>query len=94
MNDQDWLLEDRLGFFLGGFGDHPGSNCRVSLNDFLFQPLGADFIQGAGRNFGGGNAHFLGLRENFFVLEAKFLRNVVNTNGHKLFLLPPAGMEA
>ena len=45
MNDQDWLLDDRLGFFLGGFVDHPGSNRRVGLDDFLFKPFGADFIK-------------------------------------------------
>ena len=95
MNDDDRLLDGcGLGLFFRWSGGEPGGYRRVGLDDFLFQPLGADLIERAGGDLGGGNAHFLGLRENFFVLEAKFLRNVVNTNGHKLFLLPPAGMEA
>ena len=37
-------------------------------------------------------AQLLGPRENVFVLEAKFLRNVVNTDGHKSFSPTPTGM--
>ena len=72
----------------------PRGHRRIGPDDFILQPLRADFIERTGRNFGGGNAHFLGFRENFFALEAEFLRNVVNTNGHILFSLPPTGMRA
>ena len=44
-------------------------------------------------DLGGGNAQLLGLDEHFFALETKFLRNVVDTNGHNYFSLPPAEMN-
>jgi hypothetical protein len=94
VNDPDGLLYMcGLGLFLDGLGD-PGGNCRIGLDDFFLKPLGADFIKRTGRDLGGSNAHFLGLRENFFVLEAKFLCNVVYTNGHNFFQLPQTGMCA
>jgi hypothetical protein len=57
----------------------------------FLKPFGGDFIQGTGGNLGGGNAHLLGLGENFLVLEAELFRNVVYPNGHKL-LPSPTGM--
>jgi hypothetical protein len=63
----------------------------MGLDDLFFEPLGGDFIKRAGGDFGGGNAHRLGLRENFLVLEAELFRNVVYPNGHK-FLPSPTGM--
>jgi hypothetical protein len=48
----------------------------------VFEVLGRDLIEGAGGYTRGGNAQFLGLCQNFFVLEAKFFRNVVDANGH------------
>ena len=48
----------------------------------IFEILGGDFIERAGWDSGGGNAQRLGLGENFLVLQAKFLRDVVNPNGH------------
>ena len=69
-----------------------GGNIGTILEDFSLQPFGADFIQRARWHLGGGNAQLLGLCENFFVLQAKFLRYIVNTNGHKFFPLPLAGM--
>jgi hypothetical protein len=53
--------------------------------ELLFEVLGCDLIQRAGGHLCGGNTQGLGFGENFFVLQAQFLGNVVNTNGHKLF---------
>ena len=89
MDDDNFLLDDGLRFFLGRFGGEARGDFGVGLDDFFLKPFGADFIERAGRNLGGGNAQFLGLHEHFFALETKFLRNVVNTNGHKFFSLPP-----
>jgi hypothetical protein len=95
VNDNDVVFRRRrFGLFFDGLGRQTRGDRGVGLDDFLFKPFGGDFIEGTGRDLGGGNAHFLGLHENFFVLEAKFLRNVVNTNGHKFFRLPPTGMFA
>lgn len=94
MDDYDRFLGCRFWLFLNRFWRQAGGYLRVGLYDFFFEPLGSNFIERAGRDLGGSNAHLLGLRENFFVLEAKFLRNVVNTNGHKLSQLPPTGMCA
>jgi hypothetical protein len=86
MNNYDRLFGGyRFGLFLYGLGGQPGGDRRVGLDDFFLKPFGADFVKRTRRNLRGSNAHFLGFRENFFVLEAKFLRNVVNTNGHKFF---------
>ena len=63
-------------------GFRGGRDFGMVLEELAFEVLGGDLIQRAGRDLGGGNAQFLGLGENFFVLQAKFLRNVVNTNGH------------
>jgi hypothetical protein len=92
VDDYDWFFRRRLGFFFNGFGSQTGGYLRIAFDDLLFQPLGSNLIKRAGRNLGGGNAQFLGLYENFFVLETKFLCNVVNTNGHKLSHLPPTGL--
>jgi hypothetical protein len=54
----------------------------VQQDQLFFEVLGGDFIQRARRDASGNNAQLLGLGENFFVLQAEFLRNVVNTNGH------------
>jgi hypothetical protein len=95
MDDDDRFLDGSgLGLFLDRLGRQPGGYGRIGLDDFFFKPFGGDFIKRTGWNLGGSNAHFLGLHENFFVLEAKFLRNVVNTNGHIFFRLLPAGMCA
>ena len=50
-----------------------GGDFGTRFEDFLLQPLGADFIQRAGRDFGGGNAQRLGPGENVLVLQAEFL---------------------
>ena len=97
MNDDNLFLDGQgFGFFLDddgrGFGGETGGYLGGGLDDFLFKPFGADFIKRTRRNLGGSNAQFLGLRENLFVLQTKLLRNVVNTNGHIFFPLPPTGM--
>jgi hypothetical protein len=83
VNHEHGLDRGRLGlFFLQRFGE-AGGHGGGGPDDFLLEPLGANLVERAGRDLGGSNAQLLGLRENFFVLEAKFLRNIVNTNGHK-----------
>jgi hypothetical protein len=54
----------------------------MGLLEFIFEVLGGDLIQRAGRDLRGDNAQFLRLGQNFFVLQVEFLRNVVNANGH------------
>jgi hypothetical protein len=88
----DFLDGRGLGFDLGDLGGKAGGDGGVGLDDFFLKPFGADFIERAGRNFGGGNVQFLGLRDDFLALETEFFRNVVYTNGHKFFSLPPTGM--
>ena len=91
-DDYNFVLDRRgLGRFGRGFGREPGGGFGINFYQFPFEPLGGDFIQRAGRDSGGGNAHRLGLGENFLVLEAELFRNVVYPNGHK-FSLPPTGM--
>ena len=68
-----------------GLGREFGGGFGISFDQLFFEPFGADFIEGTRRNLGGGNAQLLGLCENLFVLQAKFLRNVVDTNGHNFF---------
>ena len=55
------------------------------LAKLFFEVFGGDFIQRTGGDSSGGNAQLFGLGEYFLVLQAKLLRNIVNTNGHKLF---------
>jgi hypothetical protein len=50
--------------------------------ELFLEIFGGDLIQRARRHASGSNAQLLGLGKNFFVLQAEFLRNVVNTNGH------------
>jgi hypothetical protein len=91
-DDLDFFLDGRgLGFYLGGLGGEAGGDGGVGLDDFFLKPFGADFIERAGWNLGGGNVQFLGLRDDFLALETESFRNVVYTNGHKFFSLPPAG---
>jgi hypothetical protein len=93
MDDYDFFFGVRgLRSPLSGLGGEASGECGTSLDDLLFQPFGTDFVERARGNLGGGNAQFLGLRENFFVLETKFLCDVVDTNGHNYFSLPPTGL--
>jgi hypothetical protein len=46
---------------------------RVLLDQFFLKKLSGDFIQRAGRNFGGRHAQLLGLGEDFLGKDAKFL---------------------
>jgi hypothetical protein len=55
---------------------------RMKEKKLFLEKFGGDLIQRARRDASGGNAQLLGLGKNFFVLQAEFLRNVVNTNGH------------
>jgi len=55
---------------------------RKNLPEFILEILGGDLVERAAGNLGGGNAHLLGFPENFFVLQAKFLCDIVNANGH------------
>jgi hypothetical protein len=41
--------------------------------EFVFEVLGGDLIQRAGRDLRGDNAQFLRLGQNFFVLQVEFL---------------------
>jgi len=85
MSYQDGLVRRYdLGFFLRGLGQ-PGGNRRVGLDDLLFQNFRTDLVNRAGGHLGGGNAQLLGLHEHFFALQTKFLRYIVNTNGHIYF---------
>jgi len=43
----------------------------IRENELLFEIFGGDFIQRTGRHPRGGNAQFLRLGKNFFVLQAK-----------------------
>jgi hypothetical protein len=66
-----------------------GQSCGalwIGQNQLLFEVLGSDFIQRTGRN-PGGNAQFLRLGEDFFVLQAEFFRYIVNTDGHNSLTL-------
>jgi len=54
-----------------------------------FEKLGGDLVQRTGGDARGHNAQFLGFRKDFLVLDSKFLRYVVNPNGHNLALPPP-----
>jgi hypothetical protein len=53
----------------------------VERGQLLFEELPGDFIQRAGRDFGG-NAQFLGLGKDLLAFDAKSLCDVVYTNGH------------
>jgi hypothetical protein len=62
--------------------------CRRSFKngsgglEVVFEILGGDLIQRAGRHLGSGNAQFFGLQKHIFALDSKLLRDLVNTNGH------------
>ena len=43
----------------------------MGQNELLFEIFSRDFVQRAGRYFRGSNAQFLGLGENFLVLQAE-----------------------
>src|SRR2546430_6992102 len=43
----------------------------------------SDFIERTRRDFGAGNAQFLGLGKDFLAFDSKFLRDVVNTKDRK-----------
>jgi len=93
VNNNNFFCDGRwLGNFLGWLGSEAGGDRRIGPDDLFLEPFGTDFVEGARGDFSGGNAQFLGLRENFFVLEAKLLCDVVDTNGHNYFSLPPTGM--
>jgi len=51
--------------------------------ELVFEVLSSDLIQRTGRYLGAGYAQLLGFGEHFFVLQAKFFRNIVDTDGHK-----------
>jgi hypothetical protein len=87
---------NRLGSNWLGRGRRRGRDCgdfRMLLANLFFEVFRGDFIQRTGRHLGCGNAQFLGLGKNLFVLQTQLLRNVVNTNGHK-FCKPPAYVGA
>jgi len=65
-----------------------GGEFGVIREQVIFEVLGGDLIERTGRDLGGGNAQRLGFGDNFLVLQAKFLRDVVNPNGH-IFLSSP-----
>ena len=65
-----------------------GSLGGLHAAELFFEKFSGDLVQRAGRDFGGGNAQFLGLREHILALEAESLGNIVNTNGHISFFGP------
>ena len=87
-------FDDHDGFAGRGFwrrrrrGSKSGGKLGTVLAELLFEIFSADFIERTRRDPGGGNAQGLGFGENFLVLQAKFLRNVVNPNGHKFLSSP------
>ena len=74
----NWLSDRRV----KGLRRKSGGDFGVILKQVIFEILGGDFIERTGGNPGSNNAHRLGLRENFHVLQAKFHRNFVNSDWH------------
>jgi len=65
-----------------------GSGGDLFAAQLFYEEFSSDLVQRTGRDFGGSNAQLLGLDENFLVLEAELLGNIVYTNGHISFFRP------
>jgi len=81
------LSRDRL---RGGGGFHHGDGLAAA--QLLLQIFRGDFIERTRRDLGPGDAQFPGLDKDVLAFDSKFLRDVVNTNGHKYFV--PTGYSA
>lgn len=56
--------------------------CRRHWEKLFTQVLGGDFVEGARRHLGSGNAKLLGLDQHSLAVEVQILGNFVNANGH------------